>query len=155
MKLLPLGTGSTPTPLVESPFTDWVAALSPDGQWIAYVSDESGTLEVYVKQVAGPVKHRVSVGGGVQPRWRRDGRELFFLDDNGQLMSAAMREGPIFATDRPQPLFHSCLGPGKSSPFMYVYDVLADGSRSLWICRGEASMQTTVLVHGLSPLLAR
>jgi hypothetical protein len=93
---------------VESPFTDWVAALSPDGQWITYVSDESGTPEVYVKQVAGPVKHCVSVAGGVQPRWRRDGRELFFLDDNGQLMSAAIREGPTFATDRPQPLFQSC-----------------------------------------------
>ena len=73
---------TAPVPLVASPFTELQPALSRDGRWLAYTSNESGTNEVYVRPFPdtgrGPVQ--VSNGGGAEPRWSPDGREVFFLD---------------------------------------------------------------------------
>jgi Tol biopolymer transport system component len=148
ISLLPLGPGRTPTVLVDSPFTDWLATFSPDGRWIAYVSDESGTEEVYVRDLPGTVRHRVSASAGAQPRWRRDGRELFFLSAGNKLMSVAVNTRNGFAASAPKPLFTACPAKGNA-PFMYRYDITADGARSLWIC--ESSERTaTIAVHGLT-----
>jgi Tol biopolymer transport system component len=151
ISLLPLAAGARPTPLVESPFTDWTGVFSPDGRWVAYVSDESGADEVYVKPIDGGSRHRVSVDRGTQPRWRHDGRELFFLGTGSTLLSATIEPGRTPAFGAPRALFDGC--PGGDAPFMYRYDVTADGARSLWICADRAT--TTVSVHALSRQLRR
>jgi Tol biopolymer transport system component len=150
ISLLPLGPGRTPTVLVESPFTDWLATFSPDGRWIAYMSDESGTEEVYVRDLPGTVRHRISASTGAQPRWRRDGRELFFLSAGNKLVSVAVNTRSGFVASAPQPLFTACPAKGNA-PFMYRYDITADGERSLWICESR-ERTATIAVHGLTAL---
>jgi Tol biopolymer transport system component len=151
ISILPLATPESPVPLVVSPFTDWVASFSPDGQWIAYVSDESGQHEVYIRAVDRPTRYRVSVGGGTQPRWRGDGRELFFIGAADKLFVATVNTDPTFQVDTPRPLFQPCaVLPGQDrSPFMYRYDVAADGARTLWTCPENESRPPTVAVHAL------
>jgi Tol biopolymer transport system component len=151
VSLLPLAPPLAPRPLVASPFTDWMASFSPDGRWIAYVSDESGQHEVYVRSVDRPQQHRVSVGGGIQPRWRRDGRELFFIGAADSLFAARVSAGATFHSQTPQPLFQPCPAlPGQeSSPFMYRYDVAGDGARSLWTCPEGSMRSPTVAINAL------
>ena len=81
-------------PLLAEPFPERDARLSPDGRWIVYVSEESGRPEVSVRSLSGPARRVViSSGGGDQPVWRRDGRELFFVDPQGRLHGVAVRPG--------------------------------------------------------------
>jgi len=81
-------------PLLAEPFTERDARLSPDGRWIVYVSEESGRPEISVRSLSGPPRRVViSSGGGDQPVWRRDGRELFFVDPQGRLRSVAVGPG--------------------------------------------------------------
>jgi Tol biopolymer transport system component len=157
VSVLPLATPDAPVPLVASPFTDWIASFSPNGRWIAYVSDESGQHEVYVRAIDRPWRLRVSVGGGVQPRWRRDGRELFFIGAADRLFAATVRTDTSFHLETPRPLFQACPEPpGQDrSPFMYRYDVGADGARSLWTCLEDDSRSATVAVNPLSALSVR
>jgi Tol biopolymer transport system component len=157
ISLLRLATPEAPVPLVTSPFTDWIASFSPDGRWIAYVSDESGQYEVYVRAVDQATRYRVSVGGGTQPRWRRDGRELFFIGAADRLFAAAVSTQTSFDSETPKPLFQACPElPGQErSPFMYRYDVGADGARSLWTCPQNDTRSPTVAVHALSALAGR
>ena len=84
---------TAPVPLVESNFTELHPAVSPDGHWLAYTSNESGTNEVYVRPFPATTGARwqVSNGGGMQPRWAADGRELFYLDGTGRLVAAQIR----------------------------------------------------------------
>jgi Tol biopolymer transport system component len=75
-------------PFLNSTANEWQAQLSPDGQWLAYASDETGQAEVYVQRFPkGDTKTKISVSGGVQPQWRRDGKELFYLSLQNKLMS--------------------------------------------------------------------
>jgi hypothetical protein len=153
ISLLPLSSAGMPTPLVESPFTDWVAALSPDGQWVAYVSDESGSEQIYLKPMRTAGKHRVSVNGGVHARWRRDGRELFFLGPRNELMSVTLAAGPQFAAGPPVQLFEGCRG-ARRATFGYLYDVAPDG-RTVWICPGDDGTSAVVTVNWTAGLSGR
>jgi Tol biopolymer transport system component len=150
------GTPGTPAPLVSSQFTDWLATFSPDGRWIAYVSDESGQEEIYVRGRHDSARYRVSIDGGTQPRWRGDGRELFFIGSGDRLFAARVTAGTTFQSAAPEPLFEACPEvPGQEgSPFMYRYDVSADGTRSLWTCP-ESETRATVAIHALSTLPVR
>jgi Tol biopolymer transport system component len=88
---VPLSPGATPQPLLADAFTERDARISPDGRWLAYVSDESGRAEVYVRHLRGrPRRYVVSSGGGDQPVWGRGGSELFFTG-GGRLYSAPVR----------------------------------------------------------------
>jgi dipeptidyl aminopeptidase/acylaminoacyl peptidase len=81
-------------PLLAEAFTERDARLSPDGRWIAYVSEESGRPDVSVRRLSGPALRIVISGsGGEQPVWRRDGRELFFVDPQGRLRAVAVSPG--------------------------------------------------------------
>jgi dipeptidyl aminopeptidase/acylaminoacyl peptidase len=103
--------------------------VSADGRLIAYQSDETGEMEVYVAPFPRMVPPRqVSVGGGVQPLWRQDGRELFYLTPNGTLMSVGIRTGPAFEADTPKPLFRTNLVPADG---WAQYSVTPDGQRFL------------------------
>ena len=99
---LPLEGDRRAFPVVQTSFEERDAQFSPDGKWIAYQSNESGRFEVYVQPFPGPGgKTQVSTGGGAQPRWQRDGRELFYIALDGQLHAAPMRFAPNGTNVRP------------------------------------------------------
>lgn len=77
--------GGSATPLLNGPFVEHDARISPDGRWIAYVSHESGRPEVYMRTLSAPSRRLVASSGGNQPVWRRDGRALFYVSLNNQL----------------------------------------------------------------------
>jgi len=105
--------------------------FSPDGRSIAYASDESGQLQVYVEPFPPTGdKKQISSDGGAEPRWRRDGAELFYLDGTDQLMSVAIPRGNPFNAAVPQRLFQTRI-PIGSNPYRSNYAVTGDGQRFL------------------------
>jgi serine/threonine protein kinase/Tol biopolymer transport system component len=103
--ILPLSEGGKPAPLVNSRFSENDAQISPDSKWFAYSSDESGRPEIYVQSLADAAnRHQVSVGGGARPRWRGDGKELFFAWSDA-LRSVEIRTAPAFDAGQPKELF--------------------------------------------------
>jgi Tol biopolymer transport system component len=135
--LLPLQGERRAQPLVHTSFTERNADISPDGRWLAYESNESGQLEVYVRPFpnVNDRRSKVSTGGGIVPLWARNGREIFFMTPRGEsLMAAAILESPgsgAFRTSTPIKLFDTrgYLAPdgGSSRPAGRTYDVSADG----------------------------
>ena len=92
---MPVGSEGQAQPLLAESFTERDARISPDGRWLAYVSDETGRPEVSVRSLAGPARRFVvSSGGGDQPVWRHDGGELFFAGREGRLFAVSVRPGP-------------------------------------------------------------
>ncbi len=118
---------TTPISVTSSTFTELHPALSPDGRWLAYTSNVSQSNEVYVQPFPGPGGGRwqVSNGGGSEPRWSADGRELFFLDASSRLVAAAVRTAPTFAVTRLQPLLS--VVSYLIDPFQTSYGVSSDG----------------------------
>jgi Tol biopolymer transport system component len=98
--ILPLAGERDPYAFAESPADEVNGRLSPDGRWLAYASNDGGAYEVYVRPFPdGPGRWQVSKSGGFQPRWRSDGRELFFLAPDGRLMAAMVNgSGSTFST---------------------------------------------------------
>jgi serine/threonine protein kinase len=133
---LPLFGDRKPHPVVATEFEEIQAQVSPDGQWIAYRSDVSGTVEIYVQPftpqgTAGGERWRISTNGGTQPRFRGDGKELFYLADDGQLMAVALRpKGSTLEYGSPTPLFRPRMMPRGAQPW-FEYDVDRDGQRFL------------------------
>jgi Tol biopolymer transport system component/predicted Ser/Thr protein kinase len=125
--VVPLFGDRKPFPLVQSPFIDRNGQFSPNGRWVAYVSDESGRLEIYVVPFPGPGgKWQVSTGGGALPHWSADGTELFYVTGDRDLMTVEVKSGSEFQTSSPKPLFSlSSLTP------VAVFEVSRDGRRFL------------------------
>ncbi len=118
---------TTPVVLVASPFTELNPAVSPDGRWLAYTSNESGNNEVYVRPFPNTNDGRwqVSTAGGRAPRWSRDGKELFFVDRSGSMVSAPIAPGPTFSVGALRPLFNTA---GFAlDDFHQAYDISPDG----------------------------
>jgi len=128
---IPVDGVGEPTPVLDSPFSEWGGRYSPDGEFLAYVSDETGQPEIYVQRLSGqrPAggKRRVSVGGGLEPRWRRDGSELFFLSGRTLMVSQVRRQGDTLLPGPPRPLF--TLDLRAPSLGARRYDVTPDGQR--------------------------
>ena len=105
--------------------------VSPDGRWIAYTSNESGRVEVYVTPLPGPGgKWRVSTAGGNGPAWRRDGKEIYYLAPDGKLTAATVNgRGSTFEIVAAHSLFETSLR--SSAGNFKVYDASADGERFL------------------------
>jgi Tol biopolymer transport system component len=102
---LDLDGDRTPQPLHATTFEEYGARLSPDGRWLAFVSRESGRPEVYVEPFpAGGRRQQVSTGGGQRARWRADGRELFYLSNDDELMAVEVRPDVPLEFGRPQRL---------------------------------------------------
>ena len=103
-----LGRDTVPVPVVRTRYDEDAIALSPDGRWLAYQSDETGTVEVFIRPFpntdAG--KWQVSSGGGTAPLWSRDGRELFYLSSGNDMMSVRVGAGATLTPGQPTVLFH-------------------------------------------------
>jgi eukaryotic-like serine/threonine-protein kinase len=115
-------------PLATDAPTQGASRFSPDGRWIAYASDESGGFEVYVRSFPGSEgKWQVSTAGGWDPRWRRDGKELYYLGPDNKVMAVPLRLDPTFQAGTPTALFSAPSTPTWPS----AYDVSRDGQRFL------------------------
>ncbi|MCL5743542.1 MAG: hypothetical protein M1541_06395, partial [Acidobacteria bacterium] len=130
--VLPTFGDRRPFPYVQTVSSEGYAVFSPDGKWVAYQSDESGRAEVYVERFPRPVganarRWQVSVSGGGLPKWRRDGKELYYMTAEGKVMAAEVKAGDAFAADPPRPLFQSHTVPKTWN----LFDVTPDGRRFL------------------------
>jgi serine/threonine protein kinase/roadblock/LC7 domain-containing protein len=132
LKVLPLTGDGKPMPVINTKSERTAGQFSPDGRWLAYSSNESGKREIVVTPFPGPGgKWQVSVAGGSEPRWRRDGRELFYLAPDGKLMAVEVKQGPTFEAGEAKPLFQTRTREHVSSNDVFSYDVSADGQRFL------------------------
>ena len=138
-----------PFPVVETMFDEANGQFSPDGKWIAYQSNETGQPEVYVQTFPGPArKIQASIDGGVQARWRRDGRELFYLTPNGRLMAVTIRiDSTGMEIGKPVPLFTPQIGGQWRHPYGRNYMVSRDGQRFLVETPREVSIAVTVILN--------
>jgi len=127
--LLPTFGDRKPAPLLESGFDKFQARVSPNSNLIAYSTNESGTYQIVVQTFpdASGGKWQISADGGVEPKWRRDGRELYYLSLDGKLMSVAVG-GPPFTAGRPMELFQTPLTVNRAQPTRdRRYDIAPDG----------------------------
>jgi serine/threonine protein kinase len=133
--MLPLSGERKPRPILNGPAAEGYGTLSPDGRWIAYTSNESGRFEIYVQRFPPTGEHwPVSTTGATQPRWRGDGKELFFIGMDRKLMAAELRvENNQLKPDVPRPLFDSHVGDNNLGLFatFLSYGVTKDGQRFL------------------------
>ncbi len=132
------GVDTMPRVLIKSPFDHYSMTLSPDGRWLAYVSDESSRGEVYVRPFPNvdSARFAISAGGGIAPAWSRDGKELFFRTARGGVFVVSVTTGATFTNGTPKLLFASTM-------FGYddkhrLYDVHPDGQHFLMVeSRGQ------------------
>ena len=125
-----VGTDTTPVPLLVTDFDEMAIALSPDGRWMAYQSDETGRTEVFVRPFpntdAG--KKQVSSGGGLAPLWSRNGKELFYLSGTNNMMAVRVAPGAMLEVSAPEVLWHvrdELLG--AEALYYTPWDVARDG----------------------------
>jgi Tol biopolymer transport system component len=144
-----LGGDTTPVPLVATDFNEYHPAVSPDGRWLAYASNESGVLEVYVRPfpVTSGGRWQVSNGGGIEPRWSADGRELFYLGGAGRMVAAQIHTTPGFSVTGTTPLFDASAL--LVDAFHQSYDVTPDGKSFIFLRQhtaGSAALATHLVV---------
>jgi Tol biopolymer transport system component len=148
--LLPLDEKDPkPRPFKQTPAAEREGQISPDGRWMAYTSDASGRNEVYVESIAlGGASHPVSVNGGGYPRWRADGKELYFItSSNSALMAVDVKTGPELTFGVPHELFTQPDLRRNVSEFPYQPN--ADGSQFLMLLSagGEVAPPLTVVTN--------
>ena len=159
--VLPMQEGQTgspakPVPFLKTEFSEGYGQISPDGHWMAHGSDSSGQPEIYVRPFpASEGVWIISTGGGTQPRWRGDGKELFYVAPDGKMMSVAVKVAqnngsrPVFEPGAPEPLFDSHIVPVTTGEF--YYDVTADGKRFVVTTNGastsSAALPLTVVTN--------
>ena len=136
-----------PVPLIQGPFNELDGHVSPDGHWLAYVSDESGTNEVYVGTFPEPgAKQRISTSGGSGPKWRGDGRELFYLAADERLMAVSVKPGVAFEASAPEALFKTRILQDRD--YNPNYTVTRDGQRFLInTVTEEHAVPTTIVLN--------
>jgi serine/threonine protein kinase/Tol biopolymer transport system component len=142
--LIPLDAAARPVPLLVTDSSEYAGDLSPDGKWFVYVSRASGRPEIGVRSVAGGGdESRVSLNGGTEPRWSRDGREIFFREGQ-KMMVAEVRTDPAVSISKPRALFEG-LYEVMDGPINY--DVTPDGRRFLMVKmeRSEAPTELRVV----------
>lgn len=129
--LLP-ASGGDPIPFLTSKADLTNGQISPDGKWVAYASNESGAWEVYVTTFPNAAgKWQVSRGGGAEPRWRGDSKEIFYIGTTGTMMAVPVAGEDTFSTGTPVPLFQVYGRAQISSTDVFTYDVTKDGKRFL------------------------
>jgi serine/threonine protein kinase/Tol biopolymer transport system component len=154
MRLNPDGTpAGSPQAFIDDTYNEGQGQFSPDGKWVAYASDESGNSEVYVRQFGGAratgAAIRISRGGGSEPRWHRDGKELFYLTREGKVTAVEVKEGGELSVGTPQELFQATMiRVANLSDFsVFHWDVAADGKRFLIDATKGSSDALTVVMN--------
>jgi eukaryotic-like serine/threonine-protein kinase len=155
--LLPLAGDRKPTPLIQTPFNERQARISPDGRWLAYSSTESGAIAVYVTRFPQPSgKWRVSTGGGEFPIWRRDGRELFYVASDGKLMAVPVNgAGAEFDSGAPAALFEPRAATNDDVGAGSFYDVAPDRRFIINVVVERTSPPATVLTDLAAAITSR
>ncbi len=142
------GNDRNPIPIAASEAAEMHGQVSPDSQWVAYDSNESGKTEVFIRPFppsgdrAG--KWQVSAAGGSQPRWRGDGKELFYIDPDHRLMAVDIQLQPGFQSGVPHTLFTTPAISGNT--LQYQYDVTRDGKRFVLVAPAGGAVSAPVTV---------
>lgn len=170
--MLPLDGERKPRRFLQTPFHETMATLSPDGRWLAYVSDESSRREVYVQSFPGLPrdpsrgpggstaltaggKWQISTEGGTEPVWARNGKELFYWN-GAKMMAVDITTQPTFSAGTPRLLFEGRYE--RSRGFRANYDVTPDGERFVMVRAGEqewAATQVNVVLEWFEELKRR
>jgi eukaryotic-like serine/threonine-protein kinase len=125
-------SGGKMTRFLTTRTSETTGQISPDGKWVAYASNESGDWEIYVTTFpSGAGKWQVSRGGGTEPRWRGDGKEIFYIGAGGTMTAVPVSSEGTFAAGNPTQLFRTQLRAQVSSTDQFSYDVTKDGQRFL------------------------
>ncbi len=144
--VMPLTGERKPFPYLQTEFNETQAHFSPDGKWVAYVSDESGTPEIYVRPFPGPGgKWQLSTGGGVQPRWRRDGKEICYFSMDSKVVAVQVsRAGSTFEVGTRTQLFDM-----QSKGLSSLHDISHDGQWFLFRVApgGTTSLPLTLITN--------
>jgi len=161
--VLPLAVDGTPsgtaTPFANTEFSEEQGRFSPDTRSIAYASDESGRSEIYIQPFPAPPdgggKTLISRDGGSEPRWRRDGKELFYFSPDGRLMSVDVTEGAISKASVPKALFQipvPQISHNAVAVQVFGWDVAPDGKRFLIDMPTTSSEPVTVVLNWTTDL---
>jgi Tol biopolymer transport system component len=152
--VLPLEGDKKPFPFLRTEFNNSEGQFSPDGHLVAYVSDESGRREIYVRTFSPDStaaasetggKWLISANGGSQPRWGGDGKELYYLASDGKLMAVGIATNPVFRAGAPKALFQT--SPSGVSSITYLWDLTPDGKRFLLVApAGQAGQAPFTVV---------
>jgi Tol biopolymer transport system component len=150
-----------PVPLIQDHFTNGGGTFSPDGKWMAFVSSAAGKPDVYVQAFQGGdqprvygERHRISTKGGILPRWRRDGKELFFVSADNRLMAANIKLDPAFQAAEPVALFRLRSPVAVLAIEALGFDVASDGQHFIvGEMEAAASPSITMIVNWQAGLL--
>jgi Tol biopolymer transport system component len=142
--VLPLFGDRKPFVYLKTPYNERDATFSPDGKFVAYTSQENGIDDIYVQSFPEPTeKWTISTHGGTTPRWSGNGRELFYMQNDGKVMAVAIKTAPLFEAGVPQPLFDVTAARSARED---NFAVSKDGQRLMFISRGSSE-------GGLPPLV--
>ena len=152
--VLPMGGERKPVVFLKTAFDERSPQFSPDGRWVAYQSNESGMNQIYVRPFPGAGgQWQVSTAGGIQVRWRHDGKELYYIAPDGKLMAV-----PIFVKDTaiepgtPVALFQTRIwGGGANANQRQQYDVSRDGQFLINVNTEDAATSPITLLLNWKP----
>ncbi len=144
--------GGEPTPLIDTNYTEGASHFSPDGEWLAYISNEEGPFDVYVEPFprTGP-RHPISTGGGAEPVWSTDGRTLYYRRGY-QMMAVDIETDPEFSAGEPRLVFSAAYD--RNAGYLQNFDVAAD-RRFLMVKSEEAQPQLRVILNWFEDLKQR
>jgi eukaryotic-like serine/threonine-protein kinase len=135
-------------PLLQANWTVQNAQFSSDGRWMAYASNETGSWEIYVSPFpSANGKWQVSSGGGQEPRWRQDGKELFYVSADGKMMAVAVTTAASFKADSPVALFQTHRRQPVSAQDVFSYDVSSDGQKFLILTKVDEANAAPLSIH--------
>ena len=147
--IAPLDSLDKARPFLATPADEWLPTISPNGRLLAYATSESGRPEVYVRPLPpGSGRIQVSAGGGIEPRWSPDGREIFYRS-NTHMIAAGISEQPELAVQRRDTLFADVYLPNISHA---MYDVFPSGREFLMLLEESRRSKLYVVVNGTEEL---
>jgi Tol biopolymer transport system component len=149
----PLAQRGKPYLFAGSEFAERLGVFSPDGRFMAYISDESGRFEVYVRPFPpsdNGAKRIVSIGGGTQPRWDPNGKELYFIAPDGMLMEVAVDLSSGFRAEKPKPLFQTGIWSAAGVTNGHRWDIARDGRFLINTATPPVNETITVVLNGLA-----
>jgi Tol biopolymer transport system component len=158
--IVPVSGNRTPFVFLKTPFRELAGVFSPDGRWVAYMADESGRMEIYVRPfTASPAsgvgadgatgQWQISTTGGIYPQWRSDGKELFYVSPGGDMMAATITAGgTTLEASAPVTLFPRRIFGGRGDPLpVRAYDVARDGRFVINAVVTEVTPPITLLMN--------